>query len=189
MEEIQKTPSEAGTFWPLALRNGLIAALVLIAFGLILQMTGLVDPANQQRMGAGNLISTLASVLVMGGAAGMAVRNYRDGDLRGWISFGGCFKVSMAIFLVIAGVTAIWTFLYMGVINPDILEMIREQAYEQAAEQAGGELPEEAERMMGLFVSPWFMAISSFIATLFLGLLIAVFVGLFMKKEPQAPAI
>lgn len=185
MEDIQRAPSPAGTFWPLALRNGLIAALVLIAFSLIMQMTGLVDPANQQRMGAGNLISTLLSLLVMGGAAMMAVRHYRDNDLGGWISFGGCFKLSMAIFLIIAAVTAIWTFIYMGLINPDILEMIREQAYEQAADQAGGELPEEAERMMGLFVSPWFMAISSFIATLFLGLLIALFVGLFMKKEPQ----
>lgn len=189
MDDVRKASAPAGTFWPLALRNGLIASLVLIAFGLILQMTGLVDPANQQGMGAGNMLSTLLNLVVMGGAAAMAVRRYRDEDLGGWISLGGGFKLSMAIFLVIAVVTAVWTFVYMGVINPDILEMIREQAYEQAADRAGGEFPPEAEQMMGVFVSPWFMAVSAFFAMLLLGLLIALFVGLFMKKEPQNSAM
>jgi large-conductance mechanosensitive channel len=190
MSDTLKNGTAENPFWPLALRNGLIAGLILIAIGLVLQMTGLVDPANQQQgMNAGSLISFLINFLVMAGAAVLAVREYRDRVLGGLISLGGAFRMSMAVFLVIAVLTAVWTVLYMGLINPSILEMIREQTVEQAMERSGGELPEEAEKMMGFFTSPWFIAVGAFFGTLFPGLVIALLVGLVMKKEPRSAGI
>ena len=190
MSEIFQNETAQTSFWPLALRNGLIAGLVLIVIGLVMQMTGLVDPANQQQgTSAGNLISSLVNILVMGAAAAVAVREYRSKSQGGFISFGAAFRLSMAVFLIIAALTAVWTLLYMGLINPGILEMIREQAMEQAMDRAGGEIPAEAEKMMQFFTSIWFISAGAFLGTVMLGLLIALFVGLFMKKEPQHTAI
>ncbi len=111
----------------------------------------------------------------------MAVGAHRDTNLGGWISFGKSFKLSMAVFLIISVLTAVWMFIYIGMVNPDLMEMAREQALERA----GGEIPEEAAKMMELFISPWFFAASSLFATLLLGLIIALVVSLVMKKEPQ----
>jgi len=190
MNEEMKTGAAEASIWPLALRNGLIAGLVLIALGLILQMTGLVDPSQpQQGMSLGGVLSSLLNIVVMAGAAVMAVREYRGNTYGGFITLGKAFKLSMAVFLIISVLTVLWTLLYMGVINPDMVEIIREQALEQASERSGGELPEEAETMVGMLTNLRFFAISAFFGTMLLGLLIAFFVGLVMKKEPHSPAV
>lgn len=170
---------------PLAMRYGFIGGLVSIIIGLVLQLTGVSNPMEQYS--AGNIIAGLLSWGVIGAAVYMTIKQHRDEDLNGWISLGKGFGIGMLVILIIAVLQSIWTVIYMEVINPTLMDEIMEKAMEKALEE--GQMTEEqmeaSQGMMGFFASSWFVAISSLIATLFIGLIVTLLVALFLKKEPK----
>lgn len=171
---------------PLALRWGVIASLILIAMGLVFQLSGFTDVTQQYS--TGNLVSGLLSYAVMTVAGILTVKQYRDEQLNGFISMGKAFGTSMLVMAVIAVLQAVWTILYMEVINPDLMKEIMDAQMDKMLED--GRVTEEqleaSSGMMGFFGSTWFIAGASLFGMLFMGLILSLVVALVTKKEPKA---
>ena len=170
---------------PIATRYGLIGSLIIIVIGLVIQLTGFSDPSEQYS--AGNILSGVITYIIMGAAAYMTVKEHRDTNLKGLIPFGKAFGTGMLVMVIIAVLQSIWAFIYMQFINPDLMAEIMEKAMDKAMEQ--GQMTEEqleaSSGMIGFFTSPWFIALSSLIGTLVMGMLISLVVSLILKKEPK----
>ncbi len=180
---IQSQPQVS--YRPVGVRFGLIASMILIALGLVAQVAGLSDPSNPYSPGA--IVMNILTYGVMIAAIVMAVKQHRDSELGGFISFGRSFGLGMLVILIIGAVTMVWTFVYMSYINPDLVEQIKEVALEQARERQGlsDEQLEASSGIMGMFMQPWFMAVSAFFGTLLIGLIISLIVAAIMKKEAK----
>ncbi|MBK8042499.1 MAG: DUF4199 domain-containing protein [Haliscomenobacter sp.] len=176
------------SYRPVGLRFGLIASMVLIALGLIGQVAGLSDPANQS--GPGGIAMNILTYGIMIAAIVMAVKQHRDSDLGGLISFKRAFGLGMFVILIIGAITMVWTFIYMSYINPDLVDQIMEVTQEkQQAQGLSDEQIEAAAGMMGMFMKPWAMALFAFAGTLLIGLIISLIVAAIMKKEAKTAAL
>jgi hypothetical protein len=176
--------------WPISMRYGVIAAVILIIFGLVMYLTGFSDPATSGK--TSNWIGNIVNFGVMIGAAVMAVRKHRDEELGGFVSFGRAFTTSFLVNLVVTVISAIWVFAFFSYIAPEMLDAILEQSRTQMIEERGmsEEQVEESMGMMGWMFSPGFFAISAGFMMLLMGVIISLIIAAVMKKEaPQAPAL
>ncbi|MBK7477615.1 MAG: DUF4199 domain-containing protein [Haliscomenobacter sp.] len=172
------------SYRPVGVRFGLIASMILIALGLVAQVAGLSDPSNPS--GPGGIAMNILTYGIMIAAIVMAVKQHRDTELGGLISFKRAFGLGMFVILIIGAITMVWTFVYMSYINPDMVDQIMEAAQEkQQAQGLSDEQLEAASGMMGMIMKPWFMAISAFVGTLLIGLIISLIVAAIMKKEAK----
>ncbi|MEY4108491.1 MAG: hypothetical protein RL181_2833 [Bacteroidota bacterium] len=170
---------------PLILRGGIIASLILIALGLVFQLSGFTDVTQQYS--AGNMLAGLLSYAIITAAGILTVKQYRDEDLNGYISMGRAFGISMLVILIIAVIQALWTVVYMELINPDLMKEAVEAQMDKMIEdgQVTEEQLETSSGMMGFFTSTWFLASFSLFSMLFTGLLLSLVVALVTKKEPK----
>jgi hypothetical protein len=164
--------------WPTALRWGGITALVLIIIGLLVHLSGMNDPAKANpAMGCG--IGCL-NYLIMGVGIVLAIKNHRDKELGGAITFGRGFGMGAATTLVIALAVAIWTYISMAFIFPEAIEMIREQMMQNA--QPGQE--ELMETMASMFASAGGASMMGLVMNGVFGCIIALIAAAIMKKDP-----
>lgn len=170
---------------PLILRGGIIASLILIALGLVFQLSGFTDVTQQYS--AGNMLAGLLSYAIMTAAGILTVKQYRDESLNGSISFGKAFGTSMLVMAIIAVIQAVWTVVYMELINPDLMKEAVEAQMDKMIEdgQVTEEQLEASSGMMGFFTNPWFIAGASLLGTLFMGLILSLVVALVTKKEAK----
>ena len=168
----------------LAMRYGLIAAMVFIAITLLVDTLGLVDYAN----GTGSWISSTLQAIATLAILYYAIKQHRDQDLGGYISFGRCISIGALIGLIAGVLIAAFAFVYYGYIRPDImtdqLAFQREKMLEQGMDEAA---VEQAMSMTESFMSPAFIAVSSIISSLIFYTLFSLIVGAIMKrKSPMA---
>jgi hypothetical protein len=120
------------------------------------------------------------------------IRNYRNNQLNGTISFGKAFKVGA--FIVLAGATlyvVFWMFYYYLAV-PDFLDVFIPHAKSQIA--ANGATPAEIaakttqlENLMEMYKNPVFVILITYMEVLPVGLLVALASSLILKKKaPQA---
>lgn len=167
--------------WPTAMRYGGTVGLVLVVIGLLMHLTGMSDPSGQNA--TSTAIGCLNYVIIMV-AVVLAIKHHRDNELGGYLTLGRGMGVGTATALVIGAISAVWTILMMTLIAPEMGEMIKEQALENA--QPGAE--EMTEKMVGLFTNPFTMALFVLLVTVFLGFITALIAGAIMKKD-AAPNI
>lgn len=162
----------------ISLRNGAIAGLILIIIGLIANLTGIADPAEPNVA-----LSWILNILNFGILIAfmvMAVKKHRDEDLGGFITFGRSFGVSFLVVLVVSVITAIWMYIYMGYIDPDMTTAM----LENAVNQQGAADNEAVIEQMSFMFKPGFLAISGFLFFLVLGVIFSLIVSAVMKKNP-----
>jgi hypothetical protein len=168
-----------------ALTYGLYGALVLIVIGLIGQLTGLVDP-SQPNGGSGSMIINILNAVVTAGALVMAVKKHRDEDLEGYIAFGKAFGLGMLTVVVIAVISAVWTFVYISFIDPEMIDVMKEAARGQMESQGmSGEQLEQAMAMNAKFMNPAMITVFALLGSMFFGLIISLVVAAVMKKQPS----
>lgn len=177
MEEGNTTPGQV------ALRYGLIGGLILVAWGLISQLAGLMDMENLQS-GTNRLLS-FVNYGVMIVVIVLAIRAYM-GDHGGIATFGRAFKVGFLTTLVMAVISLIWTYIYFGLIDSSFVETMKEASMEQMIEQQGlsEEDAENAMGMMGFMFNPVGMAIMGGISLTFMGTIFSLVIAAIMKKNP-----
>ncbi len=164
----------------LAIRYGVIAAMVFIAITLLIDTLGLVDYAN----GTGSWISSTLQGAATLAILYYAIKQHRDEDLGGYISFGRCVAIGALIGLIAGLLIAAFAFVYYGYIRPDImtdqLAFQREKMLEQGMDEAA---VEQAMGMTESFMSPAFIAASSILSSVFFYTLFSLIVGAIMKKK------
>lgn len=169
----------------MAFNQGAIGAGVLIAIGLVFNLTGLVEP------GQSNAMAWIANLINLGVIAYFiytATNKHKNEDLGGYISYGRAFGVGAVVVLAITLISIVWTYIYMGFIDPGSMDMAREAALEQMINQQGmsESEAEEALAMTGFMFNPVAISIMAGLFLGFFGLIIDAVVAAVVKKDNPA---
>ncbi len=169
--------------WPTGSRYGLFAGLILIVVALGVHLTGMVDYTGQSS--SGTWISTLINYGVLTAFIVLAVRQHRDQELGGGITFGRSFYVGFIVILVAGILSAIWGYVFFAFIEPDLIDQMMEMQKEVMMDQQGMSASDadKAMEMGAMFMSPGFFAIVGLLSTLFVGAIISLIVAAVMKNE------
>ena len=168
---------------PTITRYGLIGGMILIVYSLLGNTIGFSRPSA----GFTSLIITgLISIAVYVVLIVMAVRQYRDRENGGAITFGKAFLIGLGVAVIIAALSGIFSFLYISIIEPDFLETtmgdmeelygslgMSEEQIEQAMEQVRNSL------------TPGRMILQSLISGLGFGSVISAIIAAIMKRNPE----
>jgi hypothetical protein len=169
--------------WPTGSRHGLLAGLVLIVVGLIIHMTGMVDYTGQNT--GGNWISNIATWGVMIAAIVLAVRQHRDQDLGGYITFGRSFYTGFIVSLLIALTSAIWGYIFFAFVEPGLIDTMMEVSREQMIEQQGMSESDADQAMsyMTWMMNPAMLSVFAAVGSLIAGTIFSLIIGAIMKRE------
>jgi hypothetical protein len=155
---------------------GLLLAISLIIFDLILFVLD-VDIHSKIKW---------ISYLIMIGGIFWAMISYRDKYAGGFISYGQAFGVGFFTVLIAAIITAVYTYFYVVVINPSIIENILTEAEENILAGNPNISDEDLETALHyteMFTSPIMMAIWGFIANVIFGTILSLIIAIFAKRE------
>jgi hypothetical protein len=169
-----------------AVTYGALTGLVSIVIGLLSYLAGFSDPSKQQ--GAMGWINLLISYAVMIGGLVLAVRKHRDQELGGFITFGRAFGAGFLTMLVLALITAVWTYIFFNFIATDMLDLIKETSINSMVEKQGMSI-EQAEAAMDNPISksmmnPAMFTVFAFFGIAVIGTIFALIVAAIMKKTP-----
>ena len=123
---------------PRALKMGLTVGLIGIVIAVI---SGMMTKSGNS--GASTALGWLSFLILVGGGF-MAAKSHRDQDLGGMMSFGRGFLVAFVTIAIASILVAIFNYIYMGFIDPSMIDEIRRQAMENMDEQ---NMPEESYDM------------------------------------------
>jgi hypothetical protein len=159
-----------------ALKPGLLAGGVSVVLSLIIwSVTS--DMAASKNFGY--LTWLIIAVLFF-----YFTKELRDKSLDGFISYGKSFKFMFFITLILSVVNLIYTFLFITVIDPDMMVKVQEMAAEEMYKQ---NIPEETIQqsleVQSMFFKPWIMTLIAFVGSIFYGVIIALIMSIFTKKE------
>lgn len=166
----------------IGVRYGGIASLILILIGLGAYVSGMNDYSNQNS--ATSWIMNLLTWGVMAGALILAMKNYRD-QTGGYMTFGKGFTVGLWASLVMAVVTAVWTYIFFTLIAPDLMDTILEATREKMLE--GGQSEEQVDQAMEYtkaFMSPVSFTFFAGLFTFITGLLISLIAAAVTQRKP-----
>jgi len=165
-----------------AMRYGLIGALVAIAVGLVFNLTDMISYTDQTA--PGNMAQMVIGIAILVVCMVLAIKQHRDEELGGYIKLGRAFRTGFLTGLFLALASAVWVFIFFSFVSPEIVDIIRENAWDQAIE--GGTTEEQLEQgkaFFDFFTSPLWMTIMSFIFNLIITLVLAFITGAIMKKD------
>lgn len=165
------------------LKYGLISSAFAVIATLLSNMMGLMTKGFGT-MAVVGLASLVISILILV----YAVREHRDQELGGFISFKRVFLVTFAIMLLSGIVNQLFSYVYMNFINPsaasDILEasramMEKMNVPEDAIEKGMQEAEASMKSPMSIVKNILFVALG--------GAIVAAIMGAIMKKVPARP--
>lgn len=160
--------------YSVALKWGIIGGIVLAIYSVIAFM------ANLREMG---WIGTLISLALMVTFIVLAVKEHRDKELGGMITFGRAFGTSMLTILYMALIGAVFTFIYVQFIDPGIVDEILRNARDGMVER--GSTDEEIEmgmKYVKMFTSAPMMALWGLVGNMFFGLIIGLITSAIMRR-------
>jgi len=172
---------QSASFWPKAVRYGLIGGLIFIIYNLAATTLGLLDFSNMGMIALNAVIGLAITVVIIA----LAIAAHRKEDLGGFISFKQAFAVGFFTILIAGIISAIWGFIYANYINPEFyVEMIENM--EVYFEKLGlnddqiAEAIEKTEKRM----QPGRMFISGLLNSVIGGAIFSAITGAIMKRNP-----
>ena len=168
--------------WETGMRYGIIGGLISVSLALLTNILGMVNyEVNPDGSGSSNTLMTVLSMAVFVGVLFVAVREHRDKVLGGGIGFGTAFGVAATAVVMMSLISAVYTWIFFSFIEPDITEKMMTQALEQMEDQ--GQDVEAAEGLMGVFMSPAFFSVASFLSGTIMGMIVGLVVSAVLKKD------
>jgi hypothetical protein len=160
--------------WKANLTNGLILALEGIAFSLILYF---LDLNLNKSVGYINLPIQIGLLFFL-------LKSYRDNFMHGQITYGQSVGAGVVMFVYVAVIMAIYTYLLFAYIDPGLvsksLAMSEEAMVKKGVPQAG---IDAGMAMTAKFMKPGIMSIFSVFGTMIMGLIYSLIVSIFIKRE------
>jgi hypothetical protein len=159
------------------IRFGLIGAVVMIAYLLILNVTGLKSTGG---------VWTWLGYVITAFVIFFAHRYYKEnGD--GFMSYGQGIGIAFWIGLVSGVISSIFQYLYIKFIDTGFLDVIKERQIEEMQQQGlSDEQIDKAVEIWSMFMSPEalliFMVLGSIIAAIIIGLIVTIFT---QKNNPE----
>lgn len=163
---------------------GLISGLVVSLTMAISMLT--VNNNPEIELGNTSLIVGYLSMLVAFSLIYVAVKNFRDKQNNGLISFGKAFLMGLYICLIASTMYVIvWAFIY-NVYMPDFMDKYSEQMLKAArASGTPAEIQEKTAEMAKykeLYKSPFFFTLMTYAEIIPVGLLVSLITALLLKK-------
>lgn len=127
---------------------------------------------------------TLIGIAVAIWAIATVIRIDRDLQLGGYIGLGRCLGIGALTGVIAGAIGALFTLLYLTVINPGFTEQLKELMVAQWEEQGMSE--EQIEMALGMsstFTNPVMLSVWQTLGGALLGLIVGLVAGLIMKRE------
>ena len=176
--ETQVNTSEVTTR-SVGIRFGLIAALISIAYFLILNVAGI-----DMTRGFWNWIGYAITLAILV----FAHMQFRDkGD--GYMSYGQGMIIAVWIGLISGAISSVFTYLYIKFVDTGFLEIVRDRQIEALQKQGmSDEQIDQALDMASTFMTAEAMFIYMFVGSIAITLIIALIVTIFTQKKNPEPA-
>ena len=171
------------SFWPTAIRYGLIGGLISAVYGLVGNMTGLTMPG-------GSILSMvlmgLVGIGITIGVMVFAIKRHRDDDLGGYITWGRAFVVGLVASVLMSLISTIFNYVYVTFIDPSFLDTMME-GMEEMMSGLGlqDEALEEALEETRKGFEPANMFTKGLLSAAGVGAVISAIVAAIMKKSPD----
>lgn len=137
-----------------------------------------------------NDIIGYAALVVIFSLTFFGIRNYRNHDLNGEISFGNAFKTGALIVLIASTMyVVVWLFYYYlfvpDFIDKYILHVLREATRKGASATELAAKTKEMDGFKEMYKNPAFVILITFAEVLPIGLVVALVSALVLKRKPQ----
>ena len=164
---------------------GLISGLIVSTLMAISMVTMYNNPDAGH--GGGSMIIGYLSMLVAFSLIFVAVKNYRDKQNGGVISFGKAFKIGLLIALIGSTMYVImWALLY-NFYMPDFMDRYCAQMIENAKATSSPakiqELTEQMNTQKEMYKNPLFFVLFTYFEILPVGLLVSLVTALILKRK------
>lgn len=159
-----------------SIKYGLTAGMAYVVFTLALY---LMDMEKNQGLG-------MVGYLILLGAQFLGVKEIRDGEMNGLISFGSAWKKGLLIAAVAGIISGVYMAIHLNYINPELLEEVLYETESQL--EASGASSEEMEmgmKMARIFTNPWMTSVFTVLGFLFIGMILALIPAAVLKKEEE----
>ena len=150
-----------------ALKYAIITALAMFIFSIILYITGMYLKSN---------VNLLTYIIMLAGLV-FAVKDRRDKDLGGMISFGEGFKTGFLFCMITGVITVVFSLIMMNFIAPEMIGEILKGLPDDQVEMA--------MEWTRKFTSPIWITIWSLVSTAFFGAILSLIVAAIFKKDHQ----
>ena len=178
MEDVKKTSP-----WATGFKWGTIGGIVSVMFGYIMSLN--VDWTSFEAIDASRKSpAQYLTYVVLAGVIVAAMFEHRKKDLGGFMSYGRSIGVAMVVSIASGICSAIYVFVFFGIMHPEFQQMIIDQAMAQRQDMS----PEQEDQFVSIMkktTGPGAMAAFTLIGNLFLGLIFGLIGGLFAQKAEQ----
>jgi hypothetical protein len=159
-----------------SLTYGLYLGIALILFSLIMY---LLDVDRESKL-------MWVSYLIMAGGLFWAMISFRDKINGGFVSYGKAFGTGFWTGLFAAIIGSIFTYIYVTMIDPGMIEEILFKAEEQILESSPNMSDEQLEQALSMtekFTSPIMITIWGFVANVIFATILSLIIAIFVKRE------
>lgn len=138
----------------------------------------------------GNDVLGYAAMVIVFSLAFVGIRNYRNKELGGAITFGRAFKVGAFIALVGSTIYSVVGLLYMHWFAPDFIDVYTQHVITNAqtdgatAEQLVAKTTEMAQ-FKEMYANPIFRVLITYTEVLPVGLIVALISAVLLKRKPE----
>ena len=163
-------------------------ALILALSNIVLSLAGFFLGYQTDKIMQGRwfvILSVVAVIVVLWLGIKAAREEAKDKSL----SYGKGVSTGFLITLYASLISTVYGFIHFKYINPNFVDYQIDAAREKWAQAGLSDAQmETAEKGMRLFMSPVLMSITGFLMSLLLGLVIALILSAFLKRQPEAIA-
>ena len=162
--------------WSTAFKYGIIVFIINAVIGLIFWFLGM--KLSQLPFWIGVVMFFIFAL--------MAMKAHRE-DLGGHISYGKALGVGVLMALVASILSAIYSYIFTTVIDPEIVDLAMAQQEEKMIERGMSEAQiDQAMSMSEKFMNPMAMSLVNLIMGFLLGLITSLIAAIFAKKDPPS---
>ncbi len=166
--------NENSTFWKSSITNGVILAIVLIIYSVLLYI---LDLSTNKSLGYITYLFLIVGLWWF-------TKSYRDNNLGGNISYGQALGYATIIIVVAALISSIYSYVFLKYIDPSLIDKMAALGEEEMLKQGmSDEQIEMTQSMSKKFMKPGLMNIMGFLGTVLIGFIIALITSAIVKKE------
>jgi hypothetical protein len=165
---------------------GIISGLVISIFMSISMISMSKNP--QAEYGMNSMVIGYLSMLIAFSLIFVAVKNYRDKQNGGFISFGQAFKMGLLIALIGSTIYVITWALVYNLYLPDFMDKSVESMIKQAKPEELQAVTKQAQEYKNMYKNPFMFTFMTYMEILPVGLIVSLITALILKRKKPAVA-
>lgn len=164
----------------LSLTYGIVIGIAGTVLNFVLYLAGMHN--DLERLPTAQLVGGLLGFVIMVVGVALAIKAARAVAPEGKIGYGRAVGIGVLTCTLAGAIGAPLTYVYGGIINPELHQLIYELQVSKLSEQMTAAQIEQAAPMMKFFTGPVWMAGAQFVFSPLIGLILSLIVALFFRK-------